>query len=74
MTFLQYFGNIKPGGCLPPSIDISEGPKQPPGLMFLKDCENVTAHKTCLYILGYVAYAPNREEGLMPLRPLSLLV
>ena len=41
IKFLQYFKNLKQGGCLPPLSDISEEPKEPPGLMFLKYCKNV---------------------------------
>ena len=73
IKLLQYFKNLTQGGCLPFPSDISGGgPKQPPGLMFLKYCNNVVllVHKTCLYILGYIVYTFNREV-MMPLKPIS---
>ena len=57
IKFWQHFKNLKQGGCLPPYSDISGGPKQPPGLISLKCCKNVTgAQNMLIYILGYITY------------------
>ena len=41
IAFLQHFENVKPKGCFaPPPTNIAVWGTQPPGLMFLKYCEN----------------------------------
>ena len=61
IAFLQHFENMKPEGCFAPPPNIAVWGTQPPGLMFLKYCENFISVQTCLHILGCTAYILNRE-------------
>ena len=50
VTLLHYFEEYKTGGLFcPPSEITGGGAKQPPGFIFLKYCNNVLTHETCLY-------------------------
>ena len=64
IKFLLYFKNLKQRGCFSSLGDISGGGgKTAPGLTFLKYFKTLLVHKTCLYILGYIAYIFSRGVG-----------
>ena len=63
-TLLQYFKNIKPGGCFgpPPLMSLGKG-KQPPCVRFLKYCKSlISALNMLIYFrLHCLLYIFNRQ-------------
>ena len=58
-------------GLFGPPSDISWGPKQPPGLMYLKYCKNVIGPQNMLICFRLHYLYTCQGGGLMPLKLIS---